>query len=435
MATMPQRERFGVSTLTFLVVANMIGAGVFTTSGFSLADLGSPRLVIAAWLVGGLIALAGAVSYGRLVRAMPESGGEYLFLSRAAHPLLGFIAGWVSLIAGFTGAIAFAATAFETYVAPASSRPAWLPEDAVAAAVIIVAGALHGLRVRLGARIQDTAVVIKLALLAGFLGLAVVTLPSGNWAGGPLATGPSGAWPVFAAFAVSLVWISLSYSGFNAAVYVAEEAADVRASVPKALLRGTLIVLVLYALLNTVFVLGPPPEQIAGQPDVAAIAAAWLAGDTAATLVRAIISMALFTSVSSMLMAAPRVYAKMADDGMLPPFMRFRGAAPRGALITQVVFALVLVFAASLRDLLSYLGLTLSLSAACTVGCLLLPKVREHPLRHASTIVPVVYVASTLVAGTIMAFRNPPQVLATALTFGAGALAYLLIRGRRGLER
>jgi len=430
MSTTPERERFGISTLTFLVVANMIGAGVFTTSGFSLQDLGSPRLVIAAWLVGGLIALAGAVSYGRLVRAMPESGGEYLFLSRAAHPLLGFVAGWVSLIAGFTGAIAFAATAFESYVAPASVRPVWLPEDAIAAAVIVAAGALHGLRVRLGARVQDAAVVIKLALLGGFVGLAVFTLPSGNWTGGTLASAPSGAWPVFAAFAVSLVWISLSYSGFNAAVYVAEEAKDVRATVPKALLLGTVLVVVLYMLLNSIFVLAPPPELVAGQPDVAAVAAAWLAGDTASTLVRIIISMALFTSVSSMLMAAPRVYAKMADDGMLPAFMRFQGESPRGAVIVQVVLALVLVFSASLRDLLSYLGLTLSLSAAATVTCLLLPKVRAHPLWHRSTIVPAAYVGSTVAVAVVMASQNPRQILATALTFAAGAIVYVLIRKR-----
>ncbi len=419
------RARFGLATLTFLVVANMIGAGVFTTSGFSLLDLGSPGRVIAAWFVGGLIALAGAVSYGRLVRAMPESGGEYLFLSRAAHPLLGFVAGWVSLIAGFTGAIAFAATAFEGYVAPPGLRPAWLPTDAVAATVIVASGALHGLRVRYGVRAQNTAVVVKLLLLAGFLGLAAGKLGSERWAGAALESGPTGAGAVLAAFAVSLVWISLSYSGFNAAVYVAEEAIETRVNVPKALVRGTLIVFVLYVLLNSVFVLAPPPELIAGQPDVAAIAAEWLAGAWVATLVRAIIAFALFTSVSSMLMAAPRVYAKMADDGMLPAFLRFRHDTPRAAVVTQVVLALVLVFSSSLRDLLSYLGLTLSLSAAVTVGCLFLPAIRKHPLWHRSSLVPFAYVASTLAAAAIMAYQNPAQLLAAAATFAAGALVYL----------
>ncbi len=419
---------FGLRTLTFLVVANMIGAGVFTTSGFSLADLGSPALVIAAWMVGGVVALAGAISYGRLVRAMPESGGEYLFLSRAAHPMLGFVAGWVSMIAGFSGAIAFAATAFESYIVPASVRPSWLPEDTVAAAVIVVGGLLHGLRVQLGARVQDAAVAIKLFLLAGFLGIALVTLPSGNWSGAPLAAGPAGAWAVIVAFAGSLVWISLSYSGFNAAVYVAEEAEDARRIVPTALWRGTLIVVGVYLLLNAVFVFGPPPGRVAGVPDVAAVAAQWLAGDAVETLVRAIIAVALFTSVSSMLMAAPRVYAKMADDGVLPRFLGFQNGAPRGAVLTQVVVALALVFLATLRDLLSYLGLTLSLTAALSVACLFLPSIREHRLLHRASVVPLFYIGATVLAGTIMASGDPSQVIGTALTFGLGAVAYLATR-------
>lgn len=422
---------FGLRTLTFLVVANMIGAGVFTTSGFSLADLGSPALVIAAWMVGGVVALAGAISYGRLVGAMPESGGEYLFLSRAAHPMLGFIAGWVSMIAGFSGAIAFAATAFESYIVPVSVRPSWLPEDTVAAAVIVAGGLLHGLRVQLGARVQDAAVAIKLFLLAGFLAIALMTLPSGHWAGAPLASGPAGAWAIIVAFAGSLVWISLSYSGFNAAVYVAEEAEDARRIVPTALWRGTVIVVVLYLLLNTVFVFGPPPESIAGIPDVAAVAAEWLAGDAVATLVRAIIALALFTSVSSMLMAAPRVYAKMADDGVLPRFFSFQNGTPRGAVLAQVVVALALVFLTTLRDLLSYLGLTLSLTAALSVACLFLPSIREHRLWHPASVVPLFYIGATVLAGTIMALGDPSQVIGTALTFGVGAVAYLARTSRR----
>ena len=172
--------RFGRPTLTFLVIANMVGAGVFTTSGFTLESLRSPAWVVAAWVVGGLIALAGAISYGQLVRAIPESGGEYLYLSRIAHPLLGCVAGWVSLIAGFSGAIAFAATALEGYLVPAVSRPAWLPEDTVAAGVVVAGGLLHGVHVRAGAWLQNVAVVGKLGLLGVFVVIAATRLPSGR---------------------------------------------------------------------------------------------------------------------------------------------------------------------------------------------------------------------------------------------------------------
>ncbi len=221
-------KKYGFWTLTFLVIANMIGAGVFTTSGFSLQDLGSPWLVILAWAMGGLIALAGAVSYAMLINAMPESGGEYLFLSRSAHPLLGFIAGWVSLIAGFSGAIAFAATAFESYVLPADVQPDWFPTGTLAVLSIVVAGGFHAFKPRAGALVQNVVVILKLGLLASILLFAVSNWGANRWQAVTGDTVSFSGWPLAGALAASLVWISLSYSGFNAAVYVAGEVEDAR---------------------------------------------------------------------------------------------------------------------------------------------------------------------------------------------------------------
>ncbi len=428
---MAAQERFGLWTLTFLVIASMVGAGVFTTSGFTLQHLGTPRLVVAAWVVGGLIALAGAVSYGQLARAMPESGGEYLFLTRAAHPLLGFIAGWVSLIAGFTGAIAFAATALEGYILPEGLRPSWLPTDSLAVAVVILVGVCHGLRPRGGAMLQNAAVILKLGVLAVFLGLAAYKLPSNTWHGGPLTDVTSSTWSLVAAFATSLVWIALSYSGFNAAVYVIDEAKSPTNSVPKALLIGTITTMALYVLLNAVFVYAPPPTSIAGMPDVAAIAAEWLGGKPVSLFVRVIIALALLTSVSSMVMAAPRVYAKMADDGLLPKFLRSRDGAPRYAIAAQVLFAIVIIRVSTLHGLLSYLGLTLSLCAACSVGCLFLPSVRRKPFLHVSHLPPLIYITCTLAAAVIMTAHNPAHLIGTLLTVSVGALVYAAVPGKR----
>ena len=366
----------------------MIGAGVFTTSGFALGDLGSPLAVVLAWVAGGLIAIAGAFSYGMLVRAMPESGGEYLFLSRAAHPIFGFIAGWVSLIAGFSGAIAFAATAFESYSLPEGTSPPWLPPGSLAVAVIVLAGVFHGLHPRIGAATQNAVVALKLGLLAAILLFALICLPGGTWHGLSVESPEMGVWAFIGAFAGSLVWISLSYSGFNAAVYVAGEATEARESVPKALVAGTLLVMVLYVLLNAVFVYAPPAASIRGMEDVAAVAAKSLGGEGFATFVRATIAVALLTSVLSMMMAAPGVYAKMADDGLMPGFLKFQGNSPWAATATQVVVAVGLVLVSNLQGLLSYLGLTLSLTAACSVFCLFLPSVRTRPLTHPVHLIP-----------------------------------------------
>ena len=172
---------------------------------------------MAAWVVGGVIALCGALSYGGLVRHITDSGGEYLFLSRLIHPLAGFIAGWVSLLAGFTGAIAFAARAFETYAFP--TRPDWLPNGVAAAGMVLMAALLHGFKVQTGAIAQNIVVFLKVTLLIGFLGVAAAIALSQGMAAPPPNPTPFS----LAAFAGSLVWISLSYSGFNAAVYVAGE--------------------------------------------------------------------------------------------------------------------------------------------------------------------------------------------------------------------
>ena len=180
---MTNNRRFGFWTLTFLVIGNMIGAGVFTTSGYSLADLRSPWMVVAAWFVGGLIAITGAISYGKLVRHIPESGGEYLFLSRAVHPLFGCIAGWVSLVAGFTGPIAFAATTFEAYSLPAASRPSWCRADMLACAVIILCLAWHAIRPKIGEYGQNIVVTLKLVMLFTFLVVAAFSFNSDNWQG------------------------------------------------------------------------------------------------------------------------------------------------------------------------------------------------------------------------------------------------------------
>ncbi|QGJ68934.1 Amino acid permease-associated region [Planctomycetales bacterium 10988] len=420
-------KKFGFWTLTFLVIANMIGAGVFTTSGFSLLDLGSPEVVLMAWLVGGGIAVAGAYSYGMLVKAMPESGGEYLFLSRAAHPLLGFIAGWVSLIAGFSGAIAFAATAFESYSIPEEIRPPWLPVGAVAIASIVLAGAFHGLSTQTGAFAQNAVVLLKLGLLAAILLFALAKLPTDVWQGLEASPESPSGWALATAFAGSLVWISLSYSGFNAAVYVAGEVNNAEKIVPRALVAGTGLVVFLYLLLNAIFVYAPPAKAIQGQPDVAAIAARALGGEGFEVFVRGTIALCLLTSVFSMMMAAPRVYAKMAEDGFLPSQLRLQDGRPLMATIIQVALATFLVLNSTLEKLLSYLGLTLSISAACSVFCLFLPTIRKKTILHLSHLVPAIYILATLLAAGMMISFDPWQMVGTLVTFSVGAIVYLFM--------
>jgi len=418
----PTVPTFGFFSLVCLIIANMIGAGIFTTSGFALGDLGSANRVMAAWVVGGVIALCGAVSYGGLVRRMTESGGEYLFLSRVIHPVAGFIAGWVSLLAGFTGAIAFAALAFETYAFP--TRPAWMPPGAAAVGMVALAAILHGVRVRTGAMFQNSVVVLKVVMIGGFLLFAAyVALTAGT------APAPPAAMPFsLAAFAGSLVWISLSYSGFNAAVYVAGEAKDAQRNAPRALWVGTAVVTVLYIALNAAFVYLPPFEAVVGKEDVAAAAAQAIGGEPAALFIRVITVIALVTSVFSLVMAGPRVYARMAEDGVFPRFFRFGGAgAPTAAIMGQAALAIALILISDLRGLLGYLGFTLSISAALSVASLFVIARREG--RRAVAVwgypfTPLFYVLVTLILAGIAGSREPRQLLAAVITIVSGSLVY-----------
>ena len=417
------RRRLGVPSLGAIVVANMIGAGVFTTSGFALADLGSPARVMAAWVVGGVIALLGALCYGALAARLRESGGEYLFLARSWHPALGFLAGWVSLWAGFTGAIALAAEAAQAYLAP--WLPEGLPPDVVGSVAIVAAGALHAAGVGPGSRVQNGIVALKLAALMALVALGAARLPEST------AITP----PPFdlGTFAVTLMWVSLSYSGWNAAVYVAGEARDPQRSLPRALLGGTAAVTLLYLALNAVFVHAAPLEQLAGQQDVAAVAAAALGGPRLEALVRGVLVLALLTSVSSMVMIGPRVYARMADDGLFPRAFAFEGDVPRAAIALQVALSVLVLWVSGLRDQLTNLGWILSLFTALAVLGLLRLRAREGAAAvpiPGYPLVPLLFVTLVLVLAGL-SLHTAGLALAPALAvIGSGVLAYAVARAR-----
>ena len=400
-----ERRRLGFGSASALVVASMIGAGVFTTSGYALADLGTPGRVLLAWLVGGVSAGCGALCYGALARAIPESGGEYTYLARTLHPLAGFLAGWISLLAGFTGPIAAVALGLQVYLASTfdlGGDPRW-----IASAAILAAGLLHGLRLRPGVMTQNAVVALKLGLIAVFVGLGAARLPDRP-------TEPPGPVEPFepGAFAVSLVWISFAYSGWNAATYVAGEVKDAERTLPRALLAGTGVVTAAYLLLNAVFVHAAPLAELAGREDIGAIAAGALGGPGLRRFLTSIVALALFTSVSAMVMAGPRVYARMARDGYLPRFFELEGEVPGRAVLLQVAASIGVVWIARLGELIGTIGFTLGLCAAAVVVGALRLRAREGAERvriPGFPLVPLVFLSTTLLASAYMVARRPVE--------------------------
>ena len=416
---MSTQRQLGLATATALVVANMIGTGVFTTSGFLLADLRSPWVVLAAWAVGGVIAILGALSYGALARRIPESGGEYLFLSRTLHPAAGYLAGWVSLLVGFSAPLAAVAFAFGAYAKP------WMPDWPLkisGSVLLMLFSLLHAADVRRGAWLQNAAVAVKILLIALFVGFAFLHLSPPDER---MATSVS-----LPAFGVSLVWISFSYSGWNAAIYIGGEVRDAERNLPRALLLGTSLVMLLYLALNAAFVFAAPLDALAGKLEIGRIAAEHLGGPALANAVGALVALALVSSVSSMVMAGPRVYSRMAADGYLPHWLRTEAGPPRPAIYFQCGLALLLLWTATFDGLLTYIGFTLGLSTAATVLGLVRLRRREGAnLRVPGwPWVPALFLLSVLGTTLFSVARRPGESLLGLATIGIGWLAWRISR-------
>jgi len=356
--------KLGLFSATSIVVANIIGTGIFTTTGFLAAGIPSHFGLLFIWLIGGLLALSGALTYGELASAMPRSGGEYHYLSVLYHPALGFMSGFISLVAGFAAPVAASALAFGTYLSVV--LPGIAPVWAAAVIVLLMTG-LHSLALHYGARVQNVFTVVKVLLIVGFIlaGLTVEQnhlqqlIPTATDWDAVLSTG----------FAVGLIYVSFSYSGWNAAAYIAGEVNNARRNVPLALLLGTLIVMTLYLLLNFVFIYSAPLSAFAGKAEVGDVAARHIFGDVGGNVVSILIALALVSSVSSMTMAGPRVMMAIGED---LPAMRIlasknKHGVPHIALFTQGAIALLIVFVSQLQKVIGFIGFTLSIFALLTV--------------------------------------------------------------------
>ena len=387
--------------LVALVVANMVGVGVFTTSGLALQAVGSRTLLLALWASGGVYALLGAWVYGRLAEHLPHNGGEHHLLGQLLHPAVGFAAGIVSLTAGFAGPIAAAAHGLDAYTLPGAG-----------AVAIVGSGLLHALTIQGGLRVQTLTVLAKVALMAAVIAIAGVGFNPADLSGDAPAD-----WS--AAFGI-VVWISFSYTGWNAAVYLAGEH-PVR-SVAVAGVLGTLGVTVLYLALNAAFLYAGPADAVLGRVDVA-VASAERHGAFAISITRGLAMAALVTSVSSMAMAGGRVVQSMARAGDLGPLSGVLGdRAPVGVAVLSGG-ALVAYLAASLPDILATAGWMLAGSSALTVLGGLVAGVFVHPGRRAAAIAFIVGTIGILLGS---ALHQPQQAAISLAVFVAAAAVHWL---------
>jgi APA family basic amino acid/polyamine antiporter len=418
-----------------LVVSSMIGTGVFTTAGLMLGQLGSPRLVLALWALTGLLALAGAAVYAELGAMMPRAGGEYVYLTRAFHPAVGFLSGWLALVVGFAAPAAAGALAFGGYL---QTLAPGVSVRGAAFALVAVTTAVHAREVRRAGVAQAFVTGLVVVVIVVFV---VAALASGHVDGSRLsAAAPATTAPgvgAAGAIAVSLVYTAYSYFGWNGAAYVAGELRDPHRTLPRALVGGAALVTALYVALNAVFLAAAPAGALAGQVEVGHVAATALFGARGGALLTALIALALAASVSALAMTGPRVVQAMADDGV---FFRALGrtnarGAPTRAVVLQGALAALGIATATFEPLLIYAGFTLSLSAAITVAGAFVLRWREPeaPRPHRALAWPWSGVAFLALSGfmTVFAIRERPfESLAGLATLIMGGAAWALARRR-----
>ncbi|MGE0547419.1 MAG: APC family permease [Kofleriaceae bacterium] len=357
-----------------LVISNMVGTGVLTTAGEMAPELSATHL-LTAWLLGGIVALGGALAYAALARQVPRSGGEYRYLSSLLHPAIGYVAGWASLLVGFSVPVAIAAIAAGSY---SETVIPGVPPKLVATASIVLITFLHALNFGASKWTQDVLATVKASLFIGFIAIGL-TAGSHSFPVTPeTEVSVATEFPIYAFFA-SMVPVMYCYSGWNAAIYASEEFAQPRRDVPRAMIIGCILVTTLYVLINAIIVMNLSHEEVVRwrTTDTAHITLAHvvmqnLIGRGTATVMSAFVVLSLLSAISAMTLIGPRVYAAMARDRLLPAVLGAKsGKPPLGSVIMQGSIAIVLVYVSTFRTLLNNVGAILAIISAVTVLSLL----------------------------------------------------------------
>jgi basic amino acid/polyamine antiporter, APA family len=449
-------RQLGLMSATALVISNMVGTGIFATTGFMAGDLGSPTVILACWGAGALFAFAGALSYSELGINFPSSGGEYVYLTHAYGPEWGFMTGWVSFFAGFSAPIATAALAFSDYLgyfAPSlkqanaslvigSGTLALRLGDGqlLASALVAVFTILNCFGLARVAKVQNTLTATKLVVILGFI-VAGFAAGTGSWSHFSEHAVRTSSTGLPAQFVVSLIYVMVGYSGWNAATYVAEEIRRPEHTLPVALATGTAIVAALYIGLNLLFFYATPvANMIQTLPNgerraviaIGSLAASNLFGPGIAGLFSALMALSIVATVSAEVTIGPRVYYAMAKNRAF-----FSGAAavhprwhtPVIAILSQGLCAMVLTLTPFLQ-LLVYIGMSLTLFSVLSVGSLFVFR-RTRPgwqrlraVNFAWPLIPAAYIVIGFIMMCYGVFLYPVASLTAFGTVAVGALVY-----------
>jgi APA family basic amino acid/polyamine antiporter len=429
-------RKLGLFPVTNIVIANMIGAGIFTTSGLLMSDLDNPLLLVFLWLVGGVIALSGALCYGEIGASIPEAGGEYAFLSRLYHPILGFLSGWVSFIVGFSAPIAASAIGFSEYLYRA--YPPMFEMDIIGVGMakkiysLLIIGVFTGIHLRgveFGAKIQNYLTLLKVALVL-FLIIFGFSLGQGSFKHFDESTSFTldfGGWKTIG---LSIMWIMFAYSGWNASVYIGSEIKNPIKNLPRSLILGTGIVIVLYALLNVLFIYAIEPQEMKEVISIGGLAVGKMFGQAVESLFSLMIAFALFSSISAFIILGPRVYYAMARDGY---FFKFASKVhttykvPYLSIIFQGIISMVIVLSGTFDQILTYMGFSLGIFPILVILALFKLRINNKSVLRLPgfPLTAIIYLLAAVCMLTLSFFERPMESGIAIVTVLLGIPAYI----------
>ena len=435
---------------TGLVIANMIGAGIFTTTGFQAADLGHPGLIYLLWIVGGCLAFCGALCFGELGAMMPRAGAEYVYIRESYGNALAFISAFVALTAGFSAPIAAATKSFVVYLGyfapPLQDNPSFLHIELVDVCAIATAWVLVGIHcrgARTGIRFSDWVTAFKVIGILAIIAAALLW-GEGNSAGilqQAADYGEKTPRDLMAAAATSLIFVTFCYLGWNGSAYVASEMEDPQRTLPRSLLAGTAIVTCLYLALNVVYFYGAGVAGLSGKVNVGTAAAENLFGPRGVALVTAVLCVSILASASAMTIAGSRVYFAFGKDSAPLRWLSTTSetGAPWPALLLQGAVVSIAILSGRVDQILQYAGFTLTLFSAIAVSCVIVLRIKAPDLPRPFKVwgypfTPLVFIGVS-VWTMVWAFRGRPVESTLALlTVAAGGLAFWLLSRRTGSE-
>ncbi len=436
-------RKLGLFPITNIVVANMIGAGIFLISGLLMEDLGNPLLLISLWTVGGIIAMCGALCYGELGAAMPHAGGEYIFLSRLFNPLFGFLSGWISFFVGFSAPVAASALGFTEYLTRAFPQLLSLGifEEAFEAMalkkfysilVIVVFTLVHLRGIIFGTKVQNLLTLLKVGLISGLIliGFSFGEGSFDHFSQGEKFSFDFGGWKVIG---LSLMWIMFAYSGWNASAYIGSEIKKPKENLPLSLILGTGIVILLYFGLNLFYVYSTSPGEMSGVISIGGLAVSNAFGKSLESILSVFISFALLSSLSAFIILGPRVYYSMAKDGY---FFKFASKVhsvyrvPSKSIMLQCLIAIVIVLSGSLDKILTYMGFSLGIfPILAVIGIFKLKRLKKSEFSMPGfPVIPIVYILAGVSILTLGFLEGPVPSLIAILTVAAGIPAYFIFK-------